>query len=117
MRTVHHTYRRKVKIPKESGDKPDSSLVAPDTPVKLPSNETKNQSLPPACKNVEVKPAGQLTSGLGLKRPGLETKPVPAVRDADVTETIKQELGIAYTRKFRKVRHGTSVYSRSKTVS
>ena len=103
MRTVHHTYRRKVKIPKESGDKPDSSIVAPDTPlkldtpVKLPSKETKNQSLPPACKNVEVKPAGQLISGLGLNRPGLETKPVPRVRDAHVTETIKQELGIAYT--------------------
>ena len=97
MRTVHHTYRRKVKIPKESGDKPDSSIVAPDTPVKLTSNETKNQCLPPAGKNFEVKPAGQLISGLGLNRPGLETKPVPAVRDADVTETIKQELGIAYT--------------------
>ena len=92
MRTVHHTYRRKVKIPRESGSVEENEIVPPVTPVKRLSNETKNQS----GKKDEVKPAGQLITGLGLIQSGLDIKPVPAVRDAD-TETIKQELGIAYT--------------------
>ena len=89
MRTVHHTYRRKVKIPKEF-DISDRDVV---------QSKQQQHSTPEKKELFKPQIDTSAPSSINLKHLGVQIsvhQTKPTVRDTrDVTESIKQELGLS----------------------
>ena len=97
MRTVHGTYRRKAKIPKElisEIDNPDSSILPQIYGTSSKSSPVKTENIP-STSPVVIKNIPSQQQKIPKRKPTPEKKKNFELQNDRVTESIKEELGLS----------------------
>ena len=97
MRTVHGTYRRKAKIPKElisEIDNPDSSILPQIYGTSSKSSPVKTENIP-STSPVVIKNIPSQPQKIPKRKPTPEKKKNFELHNDRVTESIKEELGLS----------------------